>query len=63
MKAVRYEAPGSFEIADLPLPPIGPHDVRIKINQTGVCGTDLPVVSAVRAAARTAICTWAEFGS
>jgi D-arabinitol dehydrogenase (NADP+) len=41
MRAVRYEAPGSFEVADLPMPPIGPQDVRIKINQTGVCGTDL----------------------
>jgi D-arabinitol dehydrogenase (NADP+) len=41
MKAIRYEAPGSFEVADLPIPPVGPDDVRIKINRTGVCGTDL----------------------
>jgi D-arabinitol dehydrogenase (NADP+) len=41
MKAVRYEAPGNFAITDLPLPAVGPLDVRIKIQQSGVCGTDL----------------------
>jgi D-arabinitol dehydrogenase (NADP+) len=41
MKAVRYEAPGHFAVTDVPMPQIGPLDVRIKINQTGVCGTDL----------------------
>jgi D-arabinitol dehydrogenase (NADP+) len=41
MKAVRYEAPGHFAVTDMPMPQIGPLDVRIKINQTGVCGTDL----------------------
>ena len=41
MKAVRYEAPGDFAVTDVPMPPVGPLDVRIKINQTGVCGTDV----------------------
>ena len=41
MKAVRYAAPGDFAVTDVPLPPVGPQDVRIKIHQTGVCGTDL----------------------
>ncbi len=41
MKVVRYEAPGDFAVTDVPMPQIGPLDVRIKINQTGVCGTDL----------------------
>jgi D-arabinitol dehydrogenase (NADP+) len=41
MKAVRYEAPGDFAVTDVPMPPVGPLDVRIKINQSGVCGTDV----------------------
>ena len=41
MKAVRYEAPGDFAVTDMPMPPGGPLDVRIKIHQSGVCGTDL----------------------
>ena len=41
MKAVRYEAPGDFSVTDVPIPPVGPLDVRIRIHQSGVCGTDL----------------------
>ncbi|HEX6758312.1 MAG TPA: zinc-dependent alcohol dehydrogenase family protein [Propionibacteriaceae bacterium] len=41
MKAVRYEAPGDFAVTDVPMPPVGPLDVLIKIHQSGVCGTDL----------------------
>lgn len=41
MKAVHYEAPGNFAVADMPMPAVGPLDVRIKIHQSGVCGTDL----------------------
>ena len=32
MKAVRYEAPGDFAVTDVPVPPVGPLDVRIKIT-------------------------------
>ncbi len=41
MKAVRYEAPGDFAVTDVPMPPVGPSDVLIKIHQSGVCGTDV----------------------
>jgi D-arabinitol dehydrogenase (NADP+) len=41
MKAVRYEAPGNFAVTDVPMAAVGPLDVRIKIHQSGVCGTDL----------------------
>lgn len=41
MKAVRYDAPGNFAVTDVPIPSVGPLEVRIKIHQTGVCGTDL----------------------
>jgi threonine dehydrogenase-like Zn-dependent dehydrogenase len=58
MKAIRYEAPGSFEVDDLPMPPVGPDDVRIKINHdrpppTGVLGGRPPAgYSRVRRAHR-----------
>jgi NADPH:quinone reductase-like Zn-dependent oxidoreductase len=35
MKAVRYEAPGDFAVTDVPMPPVGPLDVRIMIHQSG----------------------------
>jgi D-arabinitol dehydrogenase (NADP+) len=41
MKAVRYDAPRSFAITDVPTPQAGPDEVRIKVDQVGVCGTDL----------------------
>ena len=41
MRAVRYEAPGHFQVANVPTAPIGPSDVRIRVHQVGVCGTDL----------------------
>lgn len=41
MKAVLYDAPGSFELAEVPVPTMGRLDVRIKVHQAGVCGTDL----------------------
>ena len=41
MRAVRYEAPGDFAVTDVPMPPVGPLEVRIRIHQTGVCGTDV----------------------
>ena len=41
MRAVRYTAPGHFQIVDVPTPPVGPLDVRIRVHQAGVCGTDL----------------------
>jgi D-arabinitol dehydrogenase (NADP+) len=41
MKAVRYQAPGDFAVTDVPMPPVGPLDVLIKVHQSGVCGTDV----------------------
>lgn len=41
MRAVVYDAPRSFTIADVPTPEPGPGEVRVKVTQTGVCGTDL----------------------
>ena len=41
MKAVVYEAPRRFRVVDVPTPEPGPGEVRLRVLQTGVCGTDL----------------------
>jgi D-arabinitol dehydrogenase (NADP+) len=43
MKAVVYDAPRSFSIKDIPDPEPGAGEVRIKVIQVGVCGTDLHI--------------------
>ena len=41
MKAVVYSGPKTFEVLDVPVPTPGPGQVLVKMEQTGVCGTDL----------------------
>lgn len=41
MKAVVYEAPRRFSVRDVATPEPGPGEVRVRVIQTGVCGTDL----------------------
>jgi D-arabinitol dehydrogenase (NADP+) len=43
MKAVVYDAPRSYAVKDIPVPQAGPGEVRIKVDQVGVCGTDLHI--------------------
>ena len=43
MKAVVYDAPGSFAIRDIPTPDPEPGEVRVRVRQTGICGTDLHI--------------------
>ncbi len=43
MKAIVYDAPRSFAVQDIPLPEVGAGEVRIKVGQVGVCGTDLHI--------------------
>jgi D-arabinitol dehydrogenase (NADP+) len=43
LKAVVYDAPRSFAVRDVPTPEPGPGEVRISVNQVGVCGTDLHI--------------------
>src|SRR4051795_11284985 len=43
MKAVLYDAPRSFSVTDVPVPEAEPRQVRIKVDQVGVCGTDLHI--------------------
>ena len=43
MRAVLYDAPRSFAVTDIPLPVAGPGEIRIRVEQVGVCGTDLHI--------------------
>ena len=43
MKAVVYDAPRNFAVREVPTPEPGAGEVRIKIDQVGVCGTDLHI--------------------
>src|SRR3982750_2345503 len=43
MKAVVYDAARSYAVKDIPTPEAGPGEVRIKVDQVGVCGTDLHI--------------------
>ena len=43
MKAVVYDAPGSYAIRDIPAPDPKPGEVRVRVRQTGICGTDLHI--------------------
>jgi D-arabinitol dehydrogenase (NADP+) len=43
MKAVLYDAPRSYAVTDVPTPEAQPGQVRIRVDQVGVCGTDLHI--------------------
>jgi D-arabinitol dehydrogenase (NADP+) len=43
MRAVLYDAPRSYAVTDIPSPVAGSGEVRIKVDQVGLCGTDLHI--------------------
>jgi D-arabinitol dehydrogenase (NADP+) len=43
MKAVVYDAARSYAVKEIPVPDAGAGEVRIKVDQVGVCGTDLHI--------------------
>ncbi|MCV6592201.1 MAG: alcohol dehydrogenase catalytic domain-containing protein [Silicimonas sp.] len=43
MRAAVLVEPGKFELRHVPRPEPGPTDVLIKINRTGICGTDMHI--------------------
>jgi 2-desacetyl-2-hydroxyethyl bacteriochlorophyllide A dehydrogenase len=43
MKALIIEKPGVAKVETVPVPPLGPHDVRIKVKASGICGTDVHI--------------------
>lgn len=45
MKALVYAAAGKVELRDVPEPDItSPHEVKVRIHGTGICGTDLKIL-------------------
>ncbi len=44
MPAAVYRRPGELEVADVPVPPLGPHDALVEVAYCGLCGTDLHMV-------------------
>jgi threonine 3-dehydrogenase len=54
MRALVKSRPGpGLELVDVPSPPLGIDDVRIRVHRTGICGTDLHIRSWDAWAART----------
>ena len=46
MKALVKTRPGpGLELIDVPVPAVEPGDVLVKVNATGICGTDLHIES------------------
>jgi D-arabinitol dehydrogenase (NADP+) len=43
MRAVLYDAPRSWSVTEIPTPEAAAGEVRIKVDQVGVCGTDLHI--------------------
>ena len=43
MKAIVYDAARSYAVTEIATPQAGPGEVRIKVGQVGVCGTDLHI--------------------
>lgn len=43
MRAVVYERPEEYQIADLPDPTAGPGEVVVRVTMTGICGTDVHI--------------------
>jgi D-arabinitol dehydrogenase (NADP+) len=43
MKAVVYDAPRQFSVRDVPTPDVKAGEVRVRIEKTGICGTDLHI--------------------
>ena len=44
MRAAVYRRPGQLEVADTPVPALGPRDALVEVAYCGVCGTDLHMV-------------------
>lgn len=44
MKATVFVAPGKIELADKPIPEVGPNDALVKITTTTICGTDVHIL-------------------
>ncbi|TAJ48042.1 MAG: alcohol dehydrogenase [Herbiconiux sp.] len=43
MRAAVFREPGLIEVADIPLPEVGPGDALVRVRAASVCGTDLRI--------------------
>ena len=44
MKAAVFVSPGRIELADKPIPDVGPNDALMRITTTTICGTDVHIL-------------------
>src|ERR1700709_2877079 len=44
MKAAGFVAPGRIEVAEKPIPDVGPNDALMRITTTTICGTDVHIL-------------------
>jgi len=44
MRAVVYRGNEVLDVANVPVPAVGEHDVLVRVAYCGVCGTDLHIV-------------------
>lgn len=44
MKAATFVGPGRIELADKPIPDVGPNDALVRITTTTICGTDIHIL-------------------
>src|SRR3546814_2510344 len=44
MKAAVFVEPGRIELADKPIPDVGPNDALLRITTTTICGTDIHIL-------------------
>ncbi|WP_028355853.1 NAD(P)-dependent alcohol dehydrogenase [Bordetella petrii] len=44
MKAAVFVEPGRIELADKPIPDVGPNDALVRITTTTICGTDIHIL-------------------
>lgn len=44
MNAAIFVEPGRIEIADKPIPDVGPNDALVRITTTTICGTDAHIL-------------------
>jgi 2-desacetyl-2-hydroxyethyl bacteriochlorophyllide A dehydrogenase len=41
MRAVLFQGTGKLEVVDRPSPPLAPDEVRLKVERSGICGSDI----------------------
>ncbi|ESZ10605.1 zinc-dependent alcohol dehydrogenase [Mesorhizobium sp. L48C026A00] len=61
MRAAVLTAPKCFDVREVPLPPISPEDVLVRVQRTGICGTDIHIFNGHYAADRLPLIPGHEF--